>query len=966
MCSFRDFLSALAILFFVSTGFAQDVSMLFDLNTDSSNISSYPRQFTEFDNQLFFSALSGDHGFVLWLIDEENNPEAIIDDKNIHPRIMYLSVANNKLYFLSGDNSDDNKLYSYSHETGYEEDLLISEALNENESIRRIIAFKNKLMLFIRDNVEYSIKMLEYDGLNAPDEINLPENIMPSSFSYPIPTRSQFYFWVTDEESAAGQEQLWSYDGENNPVNLSEAFDMSILSRAIDIQAFGDSLYITYLEDETRNVHFYLFDNHNQPVQIHIFDNRAELITVFKNEAYIMQDSTLWKYDFEGNGQIAFDIPLNFSAYNRSIVPQSDNYIYFFSGGWGPDAIYRFDGTNEPDTICQFPFSLNQTQEVFLYDNMLFMNADNGLNGDELLMVDIENSAFEYSDLNAGNAGSQVNYMTKFNDVLYFMAHNGNEFGLWAYDGANEPIVVEQGEGESYYLPQYITVYNNKLYFTANVHSCGFELMEYDGQSSPGLVADIREGGAWSSPEGLTLFNNKLFFSANDGIHGRELWMLGTDNNPEMLSDIAPGEQGSDPSSFYVFNNKLYFSAKTGEKGYGLWEYDGENLPVMLTGMPEANPDFKPKELIEYDNKLWFYANNNVPELTLWFFNGDTIQELEGAPGLTGNNTYPMAVLDDVLYFVAADQSSGNELWAYSTGSAPHLLADIFEGEGGSDPDNLKTINNKLYFSANDGVNGSEVWEYNGQDNPVMLDDIYPGASGSMPGNFVFYNCSVLFRATDREHGSELWVYAPEPEVYIEEITSCGNFVTGGGQVINEAGIYSHTFTNTEGCDSIVELHLDIINVDAGVEQSGNILQALADGASFQWLDCDQGFNPIEGADHSQFTATENGNYAVEVTVGDCSEISECFSISNVGVDQIELSDKLIVYPNPSTGTFTIDLGVDFKNSSLRITDVKGLVLYTKKAEKQLVEIEFDAGPGIYFIHVLNKGMAHAAKIAIR
>ena len=74
--------------------------------------------------------------------------------------------------------------------------------------------------------------------------------------------------------------------------------------------------------------------------------------------------------------------------------------------------------------------------------------------------------------------------------------------------------------------------------------------------SSPQLVQDIRSGSNSSNPYSLTVFNDKLYFSANDSTNGQELWVYdGT--NATMVQDIRSGSANSSPSSLTVFNDKL-------------------------------------------------------------------------------------------------------------------------------------------------------------------------------------------------------------------------------------------------------------------------------------------------------------------------------------------------------------------------------------------------------------------------
>ena len=84
----------------------------------------------------------------------------------------------------------------------------------------------------------------------------------------------------------------------------------------------------------------------------------------------------------------------------------------------------------------------------------------------------------------------------------------------------------------------------------------------------------------------------------------------------------------------------------------------------------------------------------------------------------------------------------------------------------------------------------------------------------------------------------------------------------------------TYTLANTLGCDSIVTLDLTITTVDAAViVMSDSSLQAqlLDAGTTYQWVDCNNNFAVISGENNSIFSTQNSGDYAVEVTINDCS-----------------------------------------------------------------------------------------------
>lgn len=942
---------------------AQKVTMLYDINTDSSSISSYPEQFMEYNNQLFFVAYHPVYGSTIWFSDGKSQPEAIIPNGHYFDIIHNVIVCNDAIYFLAYEVNNIN-LYSYRPETGIELALNIVDSFPEFTFFSSISSFKGKLILFTYNEEDHDASIWSFDGKNELSKIALPEDAKFDRFAgSPVTTTKQIYFSVESNDTRS----IFMYDGENVPVNLSSLYETDEFENARNLKTFGDTLFFMTLDRATHTQIIHYYDEVNAPETLMIDFHSPELATVFKNEMYILQDMQMWKYNFKGEGQLAFDLDMENYIYNKKIFPHSTDYLYFFSGDINNRELYRYDGSSEPEKLADLPYSLTETDEMFIFNNSLFLNADDYKHGDELYQFNLENKQGEFFDLNKGNSSSNISYLTLFNNKIYFSAaENSNyEYHLWEYNGTEAPTTVELNEENPITLPSNFKVFNNKLYFSAKHPNYGIELMEYDGINPPSLVADIREGGAWSAPAGFTEFNNQLYFSANHDTLGRELWMLNNENVPELVADIYAGEYGSEPDYFMVFNNKLYFSAYTNEYGIELWEYDGENAPRMVADMNKGGSSFSPRNLIVYDNKLWFYANDSLFNRCLWNYNGQDSPE-QAFDLIVANNIFPsMAIYNNELFFVAGDSLTGNELYKYNGTGTPELLLDINPGAEGSDPANLTAVSGRLLFNAYDGIYGKEMWEYNGQITPFKISSTNADSTFLFPLNFVNFNCNVIFSAWNNYLGREMWTYSPEPIIYIEELTSCGSFVTGGGQVIENSGIYSHTFSDSFGCDSIVELLLTVIDVNTQVDQNNNILTALAKGASFQWVDCDNNNTPIDGATQAQFTASKNGNYAVEVTVGDCTQLSDCFSVTGVDFDQNSNDNAIMVYPNPSSGKVTLDAGPDFDNAYLKIIDISGRQIMQKNIENRLTEINLGTTAGIYFITVFKNGEHSVKKVTI-
>jgi ELWxxDGT repeat protein len=336
-------------------------------------------------------------------------------------------------------------------------------------------------------------------------------------------------------------------------------------------------------------------------------------------------------------------------------------------------------------------------------------------------------------DIVPGLQGSFPDNLTVFNDKLYFSAFtssSGQE--LWVSDGTaagtqlvkdiNPVSVGSFGVGSS--SPRDFFVFNGKLFFTADDGSTGQELWSSDGTTAgTQLVKDIRPGlgssteSPFYSPADFAVFNGRLFFSANDGSTGRELWSTdGTTAGTQLFKDILPGINGSNPTGMTVFNGKLFFAAIDPIAGYELWSSDGTAAGTQLLKdiFPRGGFGSSPANFTVFDNKLFFTANDF--------------------------------------------DNTGDELWVTDgTTAGTRLFKDINPGGFGSSPQSLTVVNGKLFFNAQD-ANGYEVWVTDGTAAGTQLTkNIYTGPSAYSPRSLTAFNGKLFFVAEDATSGSEVW-----------------------------------------------------------------------------------------------------------------------------------------------------------------------------------------------------------------
>jgi hypothetical protein len=161
------------------------------------------------------------------------------------------------------------------------------------------------------------------------------------------------------------------------------------------------------------------------------------------------------------------------------------------------------------------------------------------------------------------------------------------------------------------------------------------------------------------------------------------------------------------------------------------------------------------------------------------------------------------------------------------------------------------------------------------------------------------------------------------------------------------------TLLSTEGCDSVVTLNLTINTVDVSVSNNSPSLTANATGAAYQWLDCGNGYAIIPSEINQNFTGTQNGSYAVEVSQNNCVDTSACEAVINLTVLESNFENALLVYPNPAMEDIRIDLQKKYEDINIVIRNVLGQIILKKSySASNVLQLNIPGKSGVYYIEV--------------
>ncbi len=286
------------------------------------------------------------------------------------------------------------------------------------------------------------------------------------------------------------------------------------------------------------------------------------------------------------------------------------------------------------------------------------------------------------------------------------------------------------------------------------------------------------------------------------------------------------------------------------------------------------------------DEALGCYADSYGNSVVTGTFSGNSLT--------IGNNTLDNNGGDEI--FVAKYNPQGDLFWATKIGKS--------DDDGATDchiADNGRVLVSGYYNSGS-----------------LTLGNI------DLDNSYFLVNTSDLFIATmcNAQEGTHV-------------VDACSDYTWIDGNTYsssNNSAVFS--YPNSGGsCDSIVTLDLTVNSVDVTVTEVAPNLTANAATANYRWLDCDDNYAFLAGETGQTFTATMNGNYAVEVTENSCVDTSDCVVVNNITVGLEEGEEpQFQVHPNPSNG----ELVVEFP------AETSGLIKVYEQAGKLLEEITFD------------------------
>ncbi len=502
------------------------------------------------------------------------------------------------------------------------------------------------------------------------------------------------------------------------------------------------------------------------------------------------------------------------------------------------------------------------------------------------------------------------------------------------------------------------------------------------------------QNGIYSSTLSKAFYKNTSLYTQDNELTAYEFWF--NDNYDDVqVVNISPAGQDNLITSIDVsgLNNginilniryrdingtcsstlsKSFY--KTGEQissnrifGYRYWfDDDFENAADITLDPPaeqlilEADIDLTHIPKGEHIINFQFRDSLNVWSAV----NTDTVVKL----------SYPVAAFDytsladcdsTVIGFTDLSIDGDEYLWDFGNGDTDTLAGPVYTYYEPGDYTVSMTVTDTLTFA----------------DSTVYMDIAVTGKTFSgitvtecdsytSPGGNYTYNVSGIYSDTIPNHWGCDSIISIDLTINnsvtgSDIITACYSYEWIDGVTYTESNnTATFTLVNSTGCDSVVSLDLTINTVDTSLVANGAVLTAQAGGAGYRWLDCDNSYEPVPGETGQSFTATANGNYAVEITQNECADTSYCYAVTTVSVSDNGQSRIISVYPNPTTGKLYIETMSESPVTEVSIFNIQGvLILKEEYADKNKIELDLDLPDGMYYISINSGGQNAVFKL---
>lgn len=774
------------------------------INADPFNYNSDPGNLTDFKNQMFFTATSGEFGRELWKTNGTEAGTVMVKDISAGSESSNpgnLTVVGNTLYFTASNGPNGTELWKTDGTAAGT--VMVKDILNglNSSSIGNLVNFNGTLFFSATDGLN-GVELWKSDGTAAGTVRvkDIREGAASSSPSQLTVAGNTLYFVANDGNS--GQE-IWKTNGTDaGTIRVSNIVAGSGTGLPQNLTAVNNTLFFT-ADDGSHGREVWKTDG-----------TTASMVKDIVTGSTSSVPTDLYHY----NGKLAF--VANDGVNGREV--------------WTSDG--TSGGTSMLKNINPYPEGPAPT-EFLNIGGTLFFAASNGPDGTELWSTDGTSGntkMVKNIDVNSA-ASSNPRFLTNLNGTLYFFT-SGTSFieGLWksdgSADGTTRAAIVRFDTSPS--RPDSMIDNNGTLYFiAAGPNDTGRKLFKSDGTAAGTvLVKDIGLGPMnLGDAIPMTVANGKVFFGGKTPENGFELWVSdGTPGGTHMITDVRPGPDNGFfatdvPGRLITLGSRVIFIADDGVHENEVWSTNGTAAgTVRLTDMPMNMQLF---DMGVYNGFVYFTYVNRV--------NGSQQREIwrtDGTAGgtskvMNGNGFLYTALGNKLLFLTTTGDPTIYTLWAGNgTQQGTTALKDLKVDLTGSNRSRFTVAGNRLYFAAADGERPSVLWSSDGT--VAGTKPVSAGSAGAFPikltavGNTLYFVGLVesgkwaIWKSDGTEAGTKVVYNLGSNNVYNNDIL----LVEAGGALYFRDGLRIFRTDGTPGGTGYVA---DFWTIGASIQTSG-------------------------------------------------------------------------------------------------------------------------------------------------
>ena len=772
-------ISILLMLMFIQTS-AFSQKLLKDINTGTAT--SYPEDFIQIGDMVYFTADDIIHGKELWITDGTDYgtrlvKDIYVGDNDSYPR--YMTEYNGILYFTASTYEYGNELWK---SDGTEEGTVLVKDICSSGTHHKNLITSNGMLFFLTDDGLTGEELWKTDGTEAGTVLvkDIAEGIEDSDISELFDFNGTLYFRANDNTGIGSE--LWKSDGTEAGTVLvkdieagsssSYISDFNIINGELlfyaNVSSYGEDIWKTDGTEAGTVIVKDIDPDDYSYIEGDLIEYNNELyFCAYHGTSYGYE---LWKTDGTETGTVIVkDIVVGDSGSDPENFYVANGYLFFTANdGTCGNELWKTDGT---ETGTTFVKDLNDYSKTF--------KNYTSANGKMFFSIKYYSDGYKYelwsSDgTEAGTVmlyevSSEIYETIAFEDNIYFKGYDvaTELYGLWKSDGTVAGTVpvknMNQGSNPSSGVVESFIVFEQKILFAADDKIHGTEVWTSDGtEDGTTLLKDIVSNSNGSSIKSFVNIDGITYFSARDLEHGTELWRTdGTTEGTFIVKDIYPGAESSNIWDIGNLNGTLFFNVynTTSNSNYALWKSDGTEAGTEEVISFEES--FYPRDFFAFDNKMFFTTNDPTYGIELWISDGTEagtfmIKDINPSGHSVANIAY--IVFENELYFFADDGTHGRELWKTDgTELGTIMVKDILAGSESGASGSIIVYDGALFLSARDVADNYELWKSDGTELGTVKFKEINATSSSNPYAFAISNGTLFFSADDDINGRELW-----------------------------------------------------------------------------------------------------------------------------------------------------------------------------------------------------------------